>query len=155
MAPHSSHLVPLDGVQVRELQRQGNASLVMALAGNKADLTEKRKVDAEVRAAEPRPASCQSALRSGPPARIHPSAVSPATVRARALSRPLSSLCNVGEHGRPRPQEAQAYADENGLYFMETSAKSSSNVNGARLRRGACAACPPCASEPRAPWAAA
>ena len=38
------------GVQVRELQRQGNASLVMALTGNKADLTDKRKVEAEVRA---------------------------------------------------------------------------------------------------------
>jgi GTPase SAR1 family protein len=59
--------------QVRELQRQGNASLVMALTGNKADLAEKRKVDTE---------------------------------------------------------EAQAYADENGLFFMETSAKTASNVNG-------------------------
>ena len=36
---------------VRELQRQGNANLVMALAGNKADIAEKepekRKVDAD------------------------------------------------------------------------------------------------------------
>jgi GTPase SAR1 family protein len=32
---------------VRELQRQGNASLVMALAGNKADLAEKRQVRTE------------------------------------------------------------------------------------------------------------
>ena len=36
--------------QVRELQRQGNASLVMALTGNKADLADKRKVEAEARA---------------------------------------------------------------------------------------------------------
>jgi len=57
---------------VRELQRQGNASLVMALAGNKADLAEKRQVEVE---------------------------------------------------------EAQAYADENGLFFMETSAKTAANVN--------------------------
>ena len=42
--------------QVRELQRQGNASLVMALAGNKADLTEKRKVDSEVPFLPPAPA---------------------------------------------------------------------------------------------------
>jgi len=56
---------------VRELQRQGNASLVMALTGNKADLVEKRKVSVE---------------------------------------------------------EAQAYADENGLFFMETSAKTATNV---------------------------
>ena len=44
--------VPLSGallVKVRELQRQGNASLVMALTGNKADLADKRKVEVEVR----------------------------------------------------------------------------------------------------------
>ena len=56
---------------VRELQRQGHASLVMALAGNKADLSEKRAVEAD---------------------------------------------------------EAAQYADENGIYFMETSAKTSTNV---------------------------
>lgn len=57
---------------VEELQRQGNPNLVMALAGNKADLDSKRKVDAET---------------------------------------------------------AEAYASENGLIFMETSAKTSQNVN--------------------------
>lgn len=57
---------------VQELQRQGNANLVMALAGNKSDLASKRKVESE---------------------------------------------------------EAQAYAEENGLFFMETSAKSAQNVN--------------------------
>jgi len=57
---------------VRELQRQGNPSLVMALAGNKADKQEERKVSTE---------------------------------------------------------EAQAYSDENGLFFMETSAKTAVNVN--------------------------
>ncbi|KAH7520962.1 hypothetical protein FEM48_Zijuj08G0201300 [Ziziphus jujuba var. spinosa] len=53
---------------VQELQSQGNPNMVMALAGNKADLLEARK-------------------------------------------------------------EAQAYAQENGLFFMETSAKTASNVN--------------------------
>lgn len=57
---------------VQELQRQGNANLVMALAGNKSDLASKRKVETE---------------------------------------------------------EAQKYADENGLFFMETSAKNAQNVN--------------------------
>jgi small GTP-binding protein len=58
---------------VKELQRQGNASLVMALAGNKADLSaEKREVEAS---------------------------------------------------------EAEAYAEENGLFFVETSAKTAANVN--------------------------
>ncbi|BAT88144.1 ras-related protein RHN1 isoform X1 [Vigna umbellata] len=57
---------------VQELQKQGNPNMVMALAGNKADLEDKRKVTAE---------------------------------------------------------EARVYAEENGLFFMETSAKTASNVN--------------------------
>ncbi|CDP01704.1 unnamed protein product [Coffea canephora] len=57
---------------VQELQKQGNPNLVMALAGNKADMEDKRNVTAE---------------------------------------------------------EARAYADENGLFFIETSAKTAINVN--------------------------
>ncbi|CAI9272136.1 unnamed protein product [Lactuca saligna] len=57
---------------VQELQKQGNPNMVMALAGNKADLEDKRKVTAE---------------------------------------------------------EARVYAEENGLFFMETSAKTAANVN--------------------------
>jgi GTPase SAR1 family protein len=57
---------------VKELQRQGNTNIVIALAGNKADLSDKRKVD---------------------------------------------------------PSEAQSYAEDNGILFMETSAKSALNVN--------------------------
>uniref|UniRef100_A0A3Q2YSH7 small monomeric GTPase n=1 Tax=Hippocampus comes TaxID=109280 RepID=A0A3Q2YSH7_HIPCM len=57
---------------VKELQRQANPNIVIALAGNKADIADKRAV----------------------------------------------------EH-----QEAQEYADENGLLFMETSAKTALNVN--------------------------
>jgi len=57
---------------VKELQRQGNTSLVIALAGNKSDLAVKRKVESE---------------------------------------------------------EASAYAEENAILFMETSAKSSTNVS--------------------------
>ncbi|KAG6554545.1 hypothetical protein Mapa_003924 [Marchantia paleacea] len=57
---------------VQELQSQGSSSLVMALAGNKADLEAKRST---------------------------------------------------------KPEEAQAYAEENGLFFMETSAKTAQNVN--------------------------
>lgn len=57
---------------VRELQRQANPNIVIALAGNKVDLAAKRTVDLE---------------------------------------------------------EAQAYADDNGLLFMETSAKTATNVN--------------------------
>jgi len=56
---------------VKELQKQGNPNIVIALAGNKLDLADKRQVDAE---------------------------------------------------------EAKAYADENNLYFLETSAKTDHNV---------------------------
>ncbi|XP_043696271.1 ras-related protein RHN1 [Telopea speciosissima] len=57
---------------VQELQKQGNPNMVMAFAGNKADLEDKRKVTAE---------------------------------------------------------EARMYAEENGLFFMETSAKTAIHVN--------------------------
>lgn len=57
---------------VKELQRQASPNIVIALAGNKSDLGNKRTVETE---------------------------------------------------------EAQAYADENGLLFMETSAKTAMNVN--------------------------
>jgi len=56
---------------VKELQRQGNPNIVIALAGNKLDLAENRKVDIK---------------------------------------------------------EAEAYADDNGIFFMETSAKTDHNV---------------------------
>ena len=56
---------------MRELQRQGNANLVMALAGNKSDMADSRQVTTE---------------------------------------------------------EAKAYADENGLHFVETSAKTAASV---------------------------
>eukprot|EP00882_Tetradesmus_deserticola_P000741 GHRQ01000809.1.p1 GENE.GHRQ01000809.1~~GHRQ01000809.1.p1 ORF type:complete len:198 (+),score=67.11 GHRQ01000809.1:137-730(+) len=57
---------------VRELQRQGSPNMIMALAGNKADLESARAVTVD---------------------------------------------------------EATAYATENGLFFMETSAKTAANVN--------------------------
>ncbi|KAG2302256.1 hypothetical protein Bca52824_030907 [Brassica carinata] len=56
---------------VQELQAQGNPNMVMALAGNKADLLDARKVS---------------------------------------------------------PEEAETYAQENSLFFMETSAKTATNV---------------------------
>jgi small GTP-binding protein len=57
---------------VKELQRQGSANIVIALAGNKVDLASKRTVEIE---------------------------------------------------------ESQAYSEENGILFMETSAKTAANVN--------------------------
>lgn len=57
---------------VKELQRQGNPNIVIALAGNKVDLASKRQV---------------------------------------------------------QPEDAQSYAEENGILFLETSAKTATNVN--------------------------
>jgi len=57
---------------VKELQRQGNPNIVIALAGNKVDLAAHRKVQVE---------------------------------------------------------DAQSYSDENGILYMETSAKTAANVN--------------------------
>merc|ERR1712054_757968 len=57
---------------VKELQRQGNPNIVIALAGNKSDLSSKRKVE---------------------------------------------------------PEDAETYANDNGIFFMETSAKTATNVN--------------------------
>jgi len=56
---------------VKELQRQGSANIVIALAGNKLDLADQRQVDLE---------------------------------------------------------EAKAYADDNNIFLLETSAKSNTNV---------------------------
>lgn len=64
---------------MKELQRQASPSIVIALAGNKADLSNKRVVEFD---------------------------------------------------------EAQTYADENGLLFMETSAKTAMNVNDIFLAIG-------------------
>lgn len=64
---------------VKELQRQASPNIVIALAGNKADLVNKRSVESD---------------------------------------------------------EAQAYALENGLLFMETSAKTAMNVNDIFLAIG-------------------
>ncbi len=68
-----SHCIALYRIesQVKELQRRGDPNVVIALAGNKADMEAKRKVQTE---------------------------------------------------------EAQLYADENQIIYMETSAKSSQNV---------------------------
>uniref|UniRef100_I3M882 small monomeric GTPase n=1 Tax=Ictidomys tridecemlineatus TaxID=43179 RepID=I3M882_ICTTR len=74
---------------VKELQRQASPNIVIALAGNKADLASKRAVEFQ-----PLP---------------------------HFLS--ILFLASVGN------QEAQAYADDNSLLFMETSAKTAMNVN--------------------------
>jgi Ras-related protein Rab-5C len=86
---------------VKELQRQGSPNLVMALAGNKADLGESRAVTVEE-----------------------------AQVRPSVFALPIVGI--VAEFSKPMEQLVwilQAYAEENGLHFWETSAKANLNVN--------------------------
>jgi len=73
--------VRLGSFRIKELQRQGNPSIVIALSGNKLDLAEQRQVETE---------------------------------------------------------EAKAYADENGILFVETSAKTNHMVNEMFKVRIAC-----------------
>ena len=70
---------------VKELQRRGDPNVVIALAGNKEDLVNKRKVEFQV---------------------------------GRHVCSTVSAMI----------QEAQQYAEENGILHMETSAKNATNV---------------------------
>lgn len=89
---------------MKELQRQASPSIVIALAGNKADLASKRMVEYEV-------------------------SVSPS-------AHPTASPWLLDPHLGALFQEAQAYADDNSLLFMETSAKTAMNVNDLFLAIG-------------------
>uniref|UniRef100_A0AAQ4NUT8 small monomeric GTPase n=1 Tax=Gasterosteus aculeatus aculeatus TaxID=481459 RepID=A0AAQ4NUT8_GASAC len=83
---------------VKELQRQASPNIVIALAGNKADLANKRAIDFQV-------------------TRSH---VGVCISFEDALMPSGLFVCL---------QEAQGYADDNSLLFMETSAKTAMNVN--------------------------
>ncbi|KAG6507025.1 hypothetical protein ZIOFF_032361 [Zingiber officinale] len=84
---------------VQELQKQGNPDMVTALAGNKCDLEEKREVPTE---------ASFSFLPT-----IH-------MQKMQGLEHEIKLITL---------SEAKAYAEENGLFFMETSAKTAINVN--------------------------
>ena len=90
---------------VKELQRQGNPNIVIALAGNKSDLNSKRKVEPEE--AE----SCAAQFRRS----------------YRAIRRNSAQFCaQFSDAGIFR---SLRYANDNGIFFMETSAKTAANVN--------------------------
>lgn len=99
---------------VRELQRRGDPNVVIALAGNKADLEDRRRVDREVRRL---PTSCRGPAAAG-------------TVAAAPGIPAATSLPCCSPSARPPlpRQEADEYAKENGIIHMETSAKTASNV---------------------------
>jgi small GTP-binding protein len=86
---------------VKELQRQGNPNIVIALAGNKSDLNSKRKVEPEE--AESCAAQLGAAL---------------AQLSRNSARNSLTPAYSVGR-----------YANDNGIFFMETSAKTAANVN--------------------------
>lgn len=143
---------------VKELQRQASPNIVIALSGNKADLANKRAVDFQVRANKlcldswsfffaflgnthllllinmfvfllmwlhPEPTfqviSSISLLCRGLQSRNYIQLpVFPCECVSRHWKLMLITLCQ---------QDAQSYADDNSLLFMETSAKTSMNVN--------------------------
>ena len=79
---------------VKELRQQANQNIVIALAGNKADLAQQRTVDNEV----------------------------------------ISTFFSISL--KNYFQEAESYAKENNLLYMETSAKTALNVNDLFLQIG-------------------
>jgi len=94
---------------VKELQRQANPNIVIALAGNKVDL---------VQAASTTSPSSNSSQEDDEP--------DDATATPGEEESP-----NQGSSENPREvptEEAQAYATEAGLLFFETSAKSGENI---------------------------
>lgn len=93
---------------VKELQRQANPNIVIALAGNKVDLVQ--------------PSSSSTVAASSSDAEDEPD---------DATATPGESPASVGEPESLRQvprDEAQAYATEAGLLFFETSAKTGDGI---------------------------
>ncbi len=94
---------------VKELQRQANPNIVIALAGNKIDLVQ--------------PSQSASATISSSESEDEPDDAT-ATPGETSASDP-----EAAENPRQVPrEEAQAYAEEAGLLFFETSAKTGEGV---------------------------
>lgn len=96
---------------VKELQRQASPNIVIALAGNKADLANKRALDFQVGVVS----TCHHWRSHTRLLGIEP------VKQTSPCERRLCCFIIV--------QDAQSYADDNSLLFMETSAKTSMNVN--------------------------
>jgi len=98
---------------VKELQRQANPNIVIALAGNKIDLV------------QPSPSGGGGGSGSSPAAESSEDEADDATAT------PGEAATSDAETGNPRQvprEEAQAYAQEAGLLFFETSAKTGEGV---------------------------
>jgi Ras-related protein Rab-5C len=94
---------------VKELQRQANPNIVIALAGNKVDLVQ--------------PSSSSTGVVSSSDSEDEPddATATPGEAAVTAASAP-ESLRQVPK------EEAQAYASEAGLLFFETSAKTGEGI---------------------------
>lgn len=93
---------------VKELQRRGDPNVVIALAGNKADMESKRKV------------SC------------------PANPNARSFNC-CSLHCTLSPCAlQVQTEEAQQYAQDSDIIYMETSAKTALNVRNLFVEIGEC-----------------
>ena len=117
---------------MKELQRQGNPNIVIALSGNKSDLNSKRKVEPEVRAS--------SNARGGPLCALWRVVMRQGSLRRCVLRRRCVALTAGVMYAMVRAQEAESYASDNGIFFMETSAKTATNVNELFVAIGACSA---------------
>lgn len=140
---------------VKELQQQGDANVVVAFVGNKCDMANQRKVPLEVcwmhiahwhsyaqnnaQARTHLRLMCTHALRRTPthmhsyvqPHHFHAHTLIRSLIRTNSLS-PAFSL----SISRFQQQQAQQYADESGLFYMETSAKTATNVSDLFMRIG-------------------
>jgi len=99
---------------VKELQRQANPNIVIALAGNKLDLV------------KPASSSGDDSEPSTPPATPHESEDEADDATATPGENPASP--GVESLRQVPKEEAQAYASEAGLLFFETSAKSGEGI---------------------------
>ncbi|KAG6494647.1 hypothetical protein ZIOFF_042407 [Zingiber officinale] len=98
---------------VQELQAQGSANTIMALAGNKADLLESGQVSAEASLFHHHCYFISYCVK----------------MEIWIYALPFCFIRCITNNAFVILQEAQSYAQENGLFFMETSAKTAVNVN--------------------------
>lgn len=119
---YNHHIVSQDSFHgakgwVKELKRRGDPNVVIALAGNKADLHTKRKVDAEVGQCLAHPVCSKYCNRTTPCVVWHPAT---------------------------HTQTAEEYAGEQSIIYMDTSAKTAMNVKELFVEIGTSALAPVC-----------
>ncbi|KAH7047380.1 ras family-domain-containing protein [Macrophomina phaseolina] len=114
---------------VAELQRQASPGIVIALVGNKADLVEGDTGAAEAEEltapAAPEPAA---ETTEGAEGGAEGETAAEGVEAAAAPAAPAAEEDNESDARKVATKTAKAYADEEGLLFFETSAKTGQNV---------------------------